>query len=526
MSLYMTALDAALNEGTCVTAPSQAADALRDAADPAARAEARPLCVDLDGSLILSDTLHESLIKAFAREPAATLRTLMNDLEDRARLKASLAALATPDPALLPYREDLLEALRAERAAGRRLVLATAADQSIADGVAAELGIFEAALGTRDGVNLKGERKAAALAERFGEGGFDYVGDSPSDAPVWRRGGGGWVAGPRLSLARASRASGVELSRAFGASPQGLPERIGAQALLWARALRLYQWVKNVLVFIPGIAAGTLLQPEVFWPLLAMFLLFGLCASGTYIVNDLLDLETDRRHPRKRRRAFASGRISVLSGVLVSGALILGALVGAALIGLPALAVLAIYLATTLLYSFALKKAPIYDVFALAGLYCLRIVAGGVAAGIPLSIWLLSFCGALFLSLACLKRVGELVGQDAAAKSLGRGYRAGDETMIAALGVSVGVASCVLFCLYAGSPQAALVYSAPIYLLGAAPFLLLWVARLWLLTWRGKGEDDPIVTVATDPASWAMLLGCFAFLLAAHFGEAGPSAHW
>lgn len=484
--------------------------------------DARPLCVDLDGTLILSDTLHENLVKATGKAPLRALATLLTQIGDRPRLKASLAAMAPPNPALLPYRQDLLEALKAERAAGRRLILVTAADQSIADAVAAELGVFDEAMGTKDGVNLKGARKAAALVERFGEGGFDYVGDSRADAPVWRSGGGGWVAGGRLSLAQASRASGVELSRAFVSEGGGALGRIKS----WAKALRLYQWVKNVLVFVPGVAAGTLFQPEVAVPLLAMFFLFGLCASGSYIVNDLLDLETDRRHPRKRRRPFASGRLSPLSGVMVSAVLILASLIGGALLGPWAFAALAIYLFSTLLYSFAIKRQAVYDVFALAWLYCLRIIAGGAAALIAPSIWLLSFCGALFLSLACLKRVGELVGQDAAAKSLGRGYRPGDENMVAALGVSVGVASCMLFCVYVVSPQAALVYQAPVYLLGAAPFLLLWTARLWLLTWRGKGEDDPIVTVAKDPASWVMMVFCAGFLLAAHLADPAFAARF
>ena len=289
----------------------------------------------------------------------------------------------------------------------------------------------------------------------------------------------------------------------------------------WLRAMRVYQWVKNLLVFVPALAAGSILAPSALTPAVVAFVCFSLCASGGYLINDLVDLDSDRRHPRKRLRPFAAGEIGAVTGAAAAVGLIAIGMAGAVMVGWALFLVLTLYLAVSFAYSFVLKKMAVFDVFTLAGLYCLRIVAGGAAAGITLSVWLLSFSGFFFLSLACLKRVGELIGEDAAAKTHGRGYLAGDAAVVAALGLAIGVASSIVFTLYIISPQAQLVYEAPGYLWGIVPFFVLWLARLWLFAWRGQVKDDPILTVLGDPASWLLAVFGLGLLTAAHGRPAG-----
>lgn len=499
--------------------PSDDADqrGASDAAAPGAQARSRPLCVDLDGTLALQDSLHEVIWKAATRRPLATALAVFKGLSDRAEMKRRLAEIWTPRPEEFRWRAPLIEALREERAKGRTILLATGADQSIADIAASELGLFDDAIGAKDGVNLTGPRKAAALVERFGHKGFDYVGDSRADLEVWPAAHEAWLAGGKLSPARVERETGVRVARRFEAPMTG-----GLRA--WVKALRVYQWVKNGLVFIPALAAGAIFEPAIFLGALAAFFCFSLCASGGYLINDLVDIDADRRHPRKRERPFAGGRLSMLAGAAGAVALIGGGMAGAMLVGAGLFAVLTLYLIVSFVYSFWLKRAAMFDVFTLAGLYCLRLLAGGAATGITLSVWLLSFCGFLFLSLACLKRVGELVGTDAEAKSLRRGYLSGDAAVLAALGLAIGVASSIILTLYIVSPQAQMVYAAPGYLWGVAPFYILWLSRLWLMAWRGRVKDDPIVTVLTDPASW--MLALFGVLLLALAHGAPPGLSW
>ena len=469
-----------------------------------ASAIARPLCVDLDGTLILQDSLHEVIWKAGLKRPFATLRALFVALWDRAEMKRRLAEIWTPTAETFRWRAPLVEALRAEKEKGRRLVLATGADQSVADRAAVELGLFDEAIGSANGVNLTGERKAAALTERFGARGFDYVGDSRKDLRVWPAAKEAWLAGRALRPERVEAETGAVVARRFDEPRTG-----GLRA--WIKAIRVYQWLKNLLVFIPALAAGAIFEAGAFWASAAAFLCFSLCASGGYVINDLVDLDADRRHPRKRRRPFASGALPILSGAVAAIGLIGAGMAGAMLVGPGLFAVLILYLLGTFLYSFWLKKAAVFDVFTLAGLYSVRLWAGGVATGILLSVWLLSFSAFLFLSLACLKRVGELVGADSEAKAGGRGYLSGDAAVLASLGLAIGVASSIVFTLYIMSPQAQMIYAAPGYLWGVAPFYILWLSRLWLMSWRGRVKDDPILTVVRDPASW--LLGIFGLIL-------------
>lgn len=452
-----------------------------------------PLCVDLDGTLTPIDTLHESLLDLAKQAPAALLQLPGWLARGKAAFKREVAARSELDVATLPYRQDLLDWLREQRDSGRRLVLATAAHRSIADAVAAHLGIFDEVIATGDGDNLHGDGKRRALVARFGERGYDYVGNEAADLAVWRSARTAIVVGhPRLSARAAAVAE---------AGPVFAPEP--ATPKLWIRAMRLYQWVKNLLVFVPAVLAHRIGEPAVLADSLLAFLAFGLCASSVYLINDLLDLGADRQHRRKCLRPFASGRLSARGGVIAAGSLLLLSVAVALAAGLAFALVLALYFGFTLAYSLRLKRAATVDVMTLAGLYTLRIVAGGAATEVQVTFWLLAFSMFLFLSLAMAKRYTELfeAAKAGAASAAGRGYQASDLPTLLSLGISAGYAAVVIMALYVNSQESITRYGDPRPLWLICPLMLYWISRVWMLSSRGRMTDDPIVFALTDRIS-------------------------
>ncbi|MBR0645500.1 UbiA family prenyltransferase [Plastoroseomonas hellenica] len=464
---------------------------------------ATPLCVDLDGTLIFSDTLVEGLLSGLTH-PQQLPRMLAGS---RAALKRRVAEVAPVDPRTLPYNTGFLAFLKEQRAAGRYLVLATAADAQVAQAIAEHLDLFDEVIASDGQRNLKGEAKAAALVERFGEKGFAYAGNDRSDLPVWK-------AARSIIIVNASRSTreqariGAEVEAEFGGRPAPLRSMI--------KAMRPHQWAKNVLVFVPMVTAHALGEAAAWTGALGMFVAFCVTASGIYILNDLSDLAADRRHPRKRLRPFASGALSPAVGVAMAAVLLaLG-------IGLSAatgtFAIIAIYAIASVSYSVALKEFPLVDIFMLAGLYTVRVLGGGVASGHTASLWLLAFSGFLFLSLALVKRVEEMT---AVARSSGnrtaarRGYFPGDIPILQTFGCASAFASAVVLALFVGSTAASAQYGSPELLWGIVPLILFWQCRLWLSTVRGHMHDDPIVYAAHDWVSW-IVAGCvFALVLAA-----------
>lgn len=453
-----------------------------------------PLVVDLDGTLLLTDMLHESAVGLLRAAPWSVLRIPFWLAQGKAALKAELARRYVFDPALLPFNEPFVAWLCEQRASGRRLVLCTASDERIAEAVAAHLGLFDEVLASDGATNLGGNAKARLLVERFGQGGFAYAGNSNADLPVWRAGGAAVVVNaPQALGARVLQFSPVE---------QNFPQRLAG---LWEhlRMLRLHHWLKNLLLFVPLAAAHKIAEPAL-WSLLFMaFFAFCLCSSAVYLANDLLDLESDRRHPRKRTRALASGRVplrraALLSPLLLACGLGLGATVGPAFLGW-----LGGYFLLTCAYSLALKRCILLDCLTLAVLYTLRVVAGGAAAGVPLSFWLLAFALFLFLSLAFVKRYAELLAQAPGADGAvhGRGYHVADAPMVSALGVSSGYASALVLALYLNSEAVARLYRTPECLWATVPVLLYWVSRMWLKAHRGEMHDDPLMFAVKDKAS-------------------------
>ena len=453
------------------------------------------ICVDLDGTLVATDTLWESLVRVLVRHPRAILPLLAALFGGKARFKAALALHDLPDVAGLPYRQELLEYLRAQKASGRRLVLATAADHSIAEAVAAHLGCFDEVVATGEHVNLRGKAKGELLAKKFGEGLFCYAGDSTPDLDVWRRAG---AAIPVCVSAGVMRKIPVPAEASFPAAGRG-PK-------ILARALRVHQWVKNLLVFVPLFTSRDLLNISAAGRLMLMALALSIIASAQYLLNDLVDLETDRQHAKKKRRPFASGDLSIQAGLLFVPLLILaGSAVGYAADAAQGLWLLASYFASSIVYSFFLKTRPLADVFTLAGLYTFRIVIGGFVSDHHVTAWLLNFSFLCFLSLGFLKRYIEVAAADrGTARRVGRrGYYPADALMLALMGVASSFAGTVVLALYVYSESANLLYSRPLALWGIVPICLLVQCRLWLSASRGYIEEDPVRYVLSDRVAWA-----------------------
>ena len=470
-----------------VAAASGMGKALRDAV---------PLVVDLDGTLILGDLLHESALKLARLQPLAALLIPLWLLRGKAAMKDEIAQRVQVDAATLPYSEDLLAWLREQKLAGRRLVLCTASNQRYASQVAAHLGLFDEVIASDKQTNVSAGRKAEILAQRFGDQGFDYAGNSGDDLPVWARARQAIVANAPRRLAGVARER-FNISAEFAAP--------NASVRTWLRALRLHQWLKNLLVLLPLAAAFQLGDSQLLLQAAVAFFAFGFCASSVYVLNDLMDLDSDRAHPRKRLRPFAAGVLSPVAGLLVAG-MLLAAAAGLAVVSRPAFqAALAGYFALTLAYTFFLKRKVIVDCLALGTLYTLRIVAGWCAVGLPASFWLLAFSLFLFLSLAFVKRFSELqvvvkLGRSDAA---GRGYLASDLPLIQTMGVAAGFGSAMLLALYINGDTAMRHYSHPEALWLLVPIQLYWVSRMWMQAQRGNMHDDPVVFAVRDPISLA-----------------------
>lgn len=475
--------------------------------DSPQRAEDLPLVVDLDGTLIRGDFVIESFFALLARQPLRALAALTALGQGRAAVKAILAAAVTIDVATLPLNEDLVAWLRQEKARGRRIYLASASDRKFVDAMAAEIGLFDGVFASDPTRNLSGAAKAAALSAAFGTGGFDYAGNSSVDVPVWQAAHEAILVGGTAGFVRDMRKQ-FRVAREF----DGRTVRVKD----YGRALRLHQWVKNLLIFIPVLAAHQF-HAHVAFTLVLAFFSFSLCASSAYLLNDLLDLAYDRGHPTKRQRPFASGTIPLLQGVLlVPALLIVGGLLALA-IGPKFFGCVALYYATTLLYSFWLKRKMSIDVLTLACLYGLRVVAGGVAVGVPLTTWLVGFLLFLFLSLAMVKRCTELIAsiERGSGDPAGRGYQVRDLPVLEAMAAASGYLAVLVFALYIASPQVASLYRAPDRLWLICIILIYWISRMLVMTRRGLMHDDPIVFAAKDRMSLVSVALAVAILLSA-----------
>ena len=474
---------------------SPVAQAANGAMPVKAAARDVPLCVDLDGTLILSDVLWESIVQLW-NKPATALRALWALRRGKAALKSVLAEEVAIDPAALPYREDLLDFLRAQHDAGRHLVLVTATHRIAAERVADHLGIFRGVMATDEKVNLGGERKKEALVAAYGVGGFDYIGDHLKDVAIF-------------SVARLSLLADPSNRLREKTAQVGKVDRVFEHKRRWSktilRALRVHQYAKNALLGVPLVTAHLFLDAKAWANLILAFLCFSMLASATYIVNDLHDLPLDRKHKTKRFRPLASGAISIPFGIGM--AFVLASLsFGLTLAFLPRLflAFLLIYTFLTLFYSFDLKRRLIVDALTLAILYTLRIIAGAAAINVTLSQWLLMFSLFFFVSLALLKRAIELDGITDDKRIPGRGYFPSDADIIRSIGPTSGVLAVLVFALYINSPEVTKLYSTPQMLWLLCPLLIYWITRIWFLANRGHVDQDPIVFALMDTRSYVV----------------------
>ncbi|MBI4000392.1 MAG: UbiA family prenyltransferase [Nitrospira defluvii] len=457
-----------------------------------------PLCVDLDGTLIKTDLLWESLLALLKQSPLSLFLLPFWLLKGKAHFKHEIARRVTLDVTTLPYHQDLVEFLSNERRTGRELVLATASHVTFARAVAAHLGLFdERVFGSDARVNLKGARKVALLVERYGARRFAYAGNSTADLPVWAEADEAIVVNAPASLV--SRAGALtRVSRVFSEPVKWLK--------LVAKALRVHQWAKNVLVFIPVVASHQITDKTLLIQAGLAFLSFSFSASSVYILNDCLDLASDRRHPRKKNRPFASGRLSIPFGILLALGCLLGGVLLAFLLPPLFLLVLAGYLVLTTGYSFYLKQFVLVDVIVLAQLYTVRLYGGGAATGVVPSHWLLTFSLFLFLSLALVKRFTELrLMSEAEGKELhGRDYWVTDLEHISSIGSASGLLAVLVLALYISSKEVLLLYSHSEVLWLVCPVMLYWISRVWMLAYRDRMDDDPVVFAVRDPKSYVM----------------------
>lgn len=456
----------------------------------------RPLVVDLDGTLIKSDMLVESFLHLSAKAPVRALKAVGKLAEGKAALKARLADEAVLDVATMPVNAAVSAVIEERRSQGGKIILASAADLRYVKQLAEHLGWFDDVLGTQDGHNLSGRAKAASLVETYGEGGFDYIGNSTVDLHVWKSAHTAYLAGGSTSLAqklRKQHSNVVVLDHDSG----------GLRPYL--QAMRPHQWLKNILVFVPSAAGHTMLHDIV--PLLIAFFSFSLCASSVYITNDLLDLAGDRDHPRKRFRPFASGAASATIGIFLAMGLFLFAFIMAIALPIRFLEALGGYYLLTSAYSFFLKRKAVVDVITLACLYGMRIVAGGYASGTALSQWLEALAVFLFLSLALVKRCAELVPRIQSGKGeiVGRGYRLADLPVLESMAAAAGYNSALVLALYINFASQTSGYNHPNRLWLLCVMLLAWISRVLLVTRRGEMHDDPIVYAIRD--KWSIILG-------------------
>ena len=483
--------------------------ALPSTARPAQPAERPvPLVIDLDGTLVRTDLLVESLFLLAKRSPLRLLLVPLWLARGKACLKRHLAQEARPDVTTLPYRQGLLRRLEAEKSRGRLLVMATAADSILADEVARHLALFDAVLASDGTVNLARERKRDRLVGEFGPRGFDYVGSDRSDRALWNAARKAIVVQTAPGLA-AKVAKLTEVEEIRDGDRPGLS--------VYLAALRPHQWLKNALVFMPLLATHRIYDVALLWQGLVAFVAFSLCASSAYVLNDLLDLPSDRHHPRKRDRPFASGQLPLVHGLALAPLLLLVGLALGAFLSPILGGILALYYALTLAYSLWLKDVVILDVLTLAGLYTLRVMAGSAAFDVPPSAWLLAFCVFLFFSLAMIKRYAELVAMRAVegAKAHARGYLLEDSELLAALGAASGYLSVLVLALYITSDA---VHDPDVryqLIWLVCVLLLYWISYMWLMAHRARMHDDPLVFALRDRVSQIVIALMAATLLIA-----------
>jgi 4-hydroxybenzoate polyprenyltransferase/phosphoserine phosphatase len=464
----------------------------------------RPLVVDLDGTLIASDLLIETAFAELGRRPHSLFEMLTALSRGKAALKHCLAEPCDFNPKSLPYDPEVLALIRKARAEERPVYLASASHRRLVESIANHLGLFTGWFASDETTNLAGVRKADKLVEAFGEQGFDYIGNDAADLPVWEKAAKSIAIRTPAGVKRKLAQRGAEVEHLPCASPTWRT---------WVKMMRMHQYAKNALIFVPLLTAH-LFTPEAVSQSILAFVAFSLCASSIYILNDLVDLQDDRNHRSKCNRPLASGAIPLMHGVIAIPVLFLSALAIGAVVSLHFLSVLLGYFALTTAYSFALKRMMIIDVITLAGLYSVRVIGGAVATGVVISEWLLAFCMMIFMSLALIKRYVELAARRDAnlPDPTSRDYKNNDLDIVAALAAAAGFNAVTIFALYISSDSVNQLYTHPEILWLVGPLLMYWIARALMLASRRQMDDDPVVFAIKDKVS-LMTVGVTAALI-------------
>lgn len=469
-----------------------------------------PIYVDLDGSLIKTDLLVESALRLLAKNPFYIFKMLSWLMRGKAILKHEIAQRIALDVSSLPFNQQFLEWLHAQLAMGRNLVLASASYETYVKNVAAHLNIFSSVLATTSTQNLSGLDKLEAIELHVGNKPFAYAGNSKADLVIWASAHYAILVTPEKGIETAARQI-AEVEEVFRVPPTSIK--------VWLKAIRIHQWLKNLLIVLPLFTSFSFFDSTKIFAVAIAFIAFGLVASATYLVNDLVDLDSDRHHPRKRNRPLASGAINILTALAVLLVMLICGLSLAYFISSGFLIAVIIYIVTTLAYSFNLKRRMLIDVLCLAGLYTWRIIAGAIAINVDVSNWMLAFSMFIFLSLALIKRCAELISISGKSQLQlkGRDYQVNDLSILMALGAASGYLAVMVIALYVDAPSTAIQYAQPRVLWLLCPILLYWISRLWLKTTRGEMHEDPIVYSAKDRGSWIVLaLFCMVTLLAWH----------
>ncbi|MFP7571816.1 UbiA family prenyltransferase [Marivita sp. S2033] len=454
------------------------------------------LYVDLDGTLIATDIAEESLVHAARDRTAIGSALKAYRAGGLAGLKRSLALSNPPDVAHLPYRHEVLDYIRNERSKGRRVILATAADATVAHAVAAHLKLFDAVIASEPGRNLKGAEKLRAINE-LSKGPFEYLGDSAADIPIWQ-------SAARSGFVAPQRAARQEMRRDPDAHSLIVQRKISPLQALFT-AMRPHQWAKNILVFVPILFAHEYVHLPVMLAGVLAFLCFSLCASGVYLINDIMDIQADRQHASKYKRPFAAGDLTIRQGIpaavvllvasVSAGFFFINALFGFVLIG---------YAILTTAYTFVLKQYSTVDVVALSLLHTVRILAGSAATGLTPSPWLLTYSLFFFLSLAYMKRFIELdrmAGATDNARLPSRNYFASEVQLVLTFGIANGALSVLTLAQYVNSTAVHANYNSPFLLWFIIPIMMFWTYRSWTWASRGQIGDDPVVFALKDTIS-------------------------
>mgnify|MGYP000235768132 CR=1 FL=1 len=474
------------------------------------KTETKPLVLDVDGTFLKTDLLFETFWAGLGQAPIATIRAVFAHLTDPARLKARLVDLTEIRTDLMPVNEVVADAVAAAKAEGREVVLASASNEALVKRLAADHGLSPRVFASGETQNLKGRRKAAALVEAYGEAGFDYAGNDTVDHEVWSHANAALVVGDTAS-AKLLEGQGKLVTRiAGGWSPRGV-----------LKALRPHQWVKNVLLFVPVLAAHDFTLSTLIAVLFGM-LAFSFAASSIYVVNDLLDLEADRLHVKKKHRPFASGAVPISVGMAAGAGVGAAALVIAAILSPAFLAVIVGYMILSLAYSLKLKRLRWIDIAVLAGLYTIRVVAGAYASGVEVSGYLLAFIFPAFLTLGCVKRLTEVTLAQGDERLPGRGYGKPDRPDLLNVAILGMVGALVSFFLYSFTDQAVALYPTQWLVWAALIPIAWWLIRMVRLGYYGKQDHDPIVFAMKDKRGLGILMIAIALL----FQAAGLWEQW